>query len=104
MATAAQRATLDDLYRAEGNYDRLPALVADLIGRKVDLIAASGGNVSALAAKKATSTIPIVFFTGGGDCQPDRRQVRPLIAVHRKRGSSEGFHSGNERIDRIDCE
>ena len=50
---------------AEGNYDRLPALVADLVGRKVDLIAASGGNVSALAAKKATSTIPIVFFTGG---------------------------------------
>jgi putative tryptophan/tyrosine transport system substrate-binding protein len=50
---------------AEGSYDRLPALAADLVGRKVDLIAASGGNVSALAAKNATSTIPIVFFTGG---------------------------------------
>jgi putative ABC transport system substrate-binding protein len=50
---------------AEGSYDRLPALAADLVRRKVDLIAASGGNVSALAAKNATSTIPIVFFTGG---------------------------------------
>ncbi len=50
---------------AEGRYDVLPALAADLVGRKVDLIAASGGNVSALAAKNATSTIPIVFATGG---------------------------------------
>jgi ABC-type uncharacterized transport system substrate-binding protein len=50
---------------AEGRYDVLPALAADLVGRKVDLIAASGGNVSAVAAKNATSTIPIVFATGG---------------------------------------
>jgi ABC-type uncharacterized transport system substrate-binding protein len=51
---------------AEGDYDRLPALAADLAGRKVDLIATGGGTVSALAAKNATSTIPIVF-AGGGD-------------------------------------
>jgi putative ABC transport system substrate-binding protein len=50
---------------AEGSYDRLPALAADLVGRKVDLIATGGGNVSALAAKNATSTIPIVFISGG---------------------------------------
>ena len=49
---------------AEGRYDRLPALAADLVGRKVDLIVASGGAPSALAAKNATSTIPIVFSTG----------------------------------------
>ena len=50
---------------AEGSYDRLPALAAGLVGRKVDLIATGGGNVSALAAKNATSTIPIVFVSGG---------------------------------------
>lgn len=50
---------------AEGNYDRLPALAADLVGRKVDLIMASSPP-AALAAKSATSTIPIVF-RGGGD-------------------------------------
>jgi putative tryptophan/tyrosine transport system substrate-binding protein len=50
---------------AEGHYDRLPALAADLVDRKVDLIATSGGTPSALAAKNATSTIPIVFATGG---------------------------------------
>jgi putative ABC transport system substrate-binding protein len=48
---------------AEDRYDRLPALVADLVGRKVDVIAA--GNLSAaLAAKSATSTIPIIFEVG----------------------------------------
>src|SRR5260370_2033224 len=46
---------------AEGNYNRLPAMAADLVGRKVDLIAAMAGNPSPLAAKSATSTIPIVF-------------------------------------------
>jgi putative ABC transport system substrate-binding protein len=50
---------------AEGHYDRLPALAADLVGRKVDVIATSGGNFSALAAKNATSSIPIVFLSGG---------------------------------------
>jgi putative ABC transport system substrate-binding protein len=49
---------------AEGRYDRLPALVADLVARKVDVIVTGGGNASALAAKAATSTIPIVFETG----------------------------------------
>lgn len=52
---------------AEGRYDRLPALAADLVSRKVDVIAVSGGgDVGSRAAKDATSTIPIVFI-GGGD-------------------------------------
>jgi putative tryptophan/tyrosine transport system substrate-binding protein len=49
---------------AEGNYDRLPALAGDLVGRKVDVIATFNGPVPARAAKNATATIPIVFVTG----------------------------------------
>jgi ABC-type uncharacterized transport system substrate-binding protein len=51
---------------AEGHYDRLPALAADLASRKVDVIVAASGGPSATAARSATSTIPIVFI-GVGD-------------------------------------
>jgi len=48
---------------AEGQYDRLPALARELVAMKVDAIATIGGNVVVLAAKGATTTIPIVFAT-----------------------------------------
>jgi ABC-type uncharacterized transport system substrate-binding protein len=57
---------------AEGDYDRLPAFAAEFVRRNVDLIAATGGDLASRAAKAATSTIPIVF-TSGGDPVADGR-------------------------------
>jgi putative ABC transport system substrate-binding protein len=49
---------------AEGHFDRLPGLAAELVARKVDVIASTGALAPALAVKNATSTIPIVFVIG----------------------------------------
>ena len=53
------------LYRfADGRYELLPALATELVGARVDVIAALGGTAPVLAARSATSTTPIVFTTG----------------------------------------
>ncbi|MGH6643477.1 MAG: ABC transporter substrate-binding protein, partial [Bradyrhizobium sp.] len=60
-----QNVKIDYLW-ADGRYERLPALAAELVGRKITVLLAAGGPPSALAAKAATSTIPIVF-SGASD-------------------------------------
>src|SRR5215813_10886580 len=61
LLIAVIRQGLADIGWAEGNYGRLAALAADLVGRKVAVIVTIGGDVSVLAAKAATSTLPVVF-------------------------------------------
>jgi putative ABC transport system substrate-binding protein len=70
---------------AENRYEQLPALAADLVSRKVDAIMASGGSVSALAAKTATATIPIVFSFGA-----DPTKVGLVSSLARPEGNVTG--------------
>jgi putative ABC transport system substrate-binding protein len=79
---------------AEGQYDRLPALVTDLVRQPVSVIVSGGGASAVLAAKAATTTIPIVFSSGG-----DPVRLGVVASLNRPGGNITGvyqFTSGLE--------
>jgi putative tryptophan/tyrosine transport system substrate-binding protein len=82
-----------ELRWAQGQYDRLPELAAELVRRRVAVIVAPGGMPAALAAQAATTTIPIVFGTGG---DPERTGL--VASLNRPGGNVTGVSAMNVEL------
>src|SRR5215207_9709808 len=88
---------------ASGHYERLSDLASELVSERVQVIAATGGNVSALAAKSATSTIPVVFIVGA-----DPVALGLVASLHQPGSNATGMSVlttdlGRKRLELLDA-